>query len=122
MNQPTTPPQTEDPLAKLNEFATKVCKTEVDVYKRRGLTTPSQALCYGEGMCMGFVAAFVTRHYFRANECGFDDVLEEIKARHPELHRVFEQLLEGDDDGDEDLAEMFDAVPTEHESDEDDPA
>jgi hypothetical protein len=105
-----------DPLAKLDKLTTDVCLAEADDYKRREQTTRSQAMCYGEGVRMGFVAGYVARHYIRPSELGIDDPLEAIKERHPKLHKMLEAMLE-----DSDLEDLFDEAPEEHTDEDSEP-
>lgn len=105
-----------DPIERLDKLAIDVCVPQADEYKRRTHTTRGQAMIYGDGVKMGFVAGYVTRHYLRPEDPSVgieaEDLLDTIKATYPKLHETLESLLEDDD-----LEDLFDEAPEEHAND-----
>lgn len=78
----------------LHELAIETCVPQADEYKRNEQTTRSQAMCYGEGVQMGFFAGWLARHYFATDFRDIDrNVFDAVKLRFPLLAERIDTMM-----------------------------
>lgn len=78
----------------LEELAIETCVPEADAYKLHESTTRSQAMCFGEGVKLGFFAGWLARHYFANDFRPIDrDVFDAVKLRFPLLAERIDAML-----------------------------